>query len=57
MWVERRRGRSEGSLGWCIGLLGVGGGESEKMSERGLVVGEGGREGGVEGGVEDILII
>ena len=56
MWVERRRGRSDGSLlvgfwGW---LFGLGGGESEKMSERGLVVSVG--DGGVEGGVEDILI-
>ncbi len=42
--------------------VGVWGGESEKMSERVLVVGEavgvvgeGDREGGVEGGVEDIF--
>ena len=60
MWVERRRGRSEGS----VGAWGLGGGEEEKMSERVLlgglvvvvgVVGEGEREGGVVGGVDDIL--
>ena len=54
MWVERRRGRSDGSPGvrW-VGLLGLGGGESEKMSERGLGVSVG--DGGVEGGVEDMF--
>lgn len=53
--MERRRGRSDGSLlvGLEGGWFGLGGGESEKMSERGLVGSVG--DGGVEGGVDDIL--